>query len=163
MQKVQGASALFSPELSLPSGSWARRIPASKRVSFQEKHRSSHLRRSLSFLLRWFGSRDLLVVVSFSSSTTRLGCLRKGSSSAPDIHNLIGFFWDFVTENHIEVHFRWVPSKLNLGDRPSRNCAPIVGRQTPFRVRWTQILQLVNSSKRAHLHDSFEVKTVLSE
>jgi hypothetical protein len=102
-------------------------------------------------------------VVFFVDNTASLGCLRKGSSSAPDIHNLIGFFWDFVTENHIEVHFRWVPSKLNLGDRPSRNCAPIVGRQTPFRVRWTQILQLVNSSKRAYIHDSFEVKTVLSE
>jgi hypothetical protein len=102
-------------------------------------------------------------VVFFVDNTASLGCLRKGSSSKPDIHSLIGFFWDFVIKNHIEVHFRWVPSKLNLGDRPSRNCAPIVGRQTPFRVRWTQILQLVNSSKRAHLHDSFEVKTVLSE
>ena len=85
-------------------------------------------------------------VVFFVDNTSSLGCLRKGSSSKPGIQSLIGFFWEFVSKNHMEVHFRWVPSKLNLGDRPSRNSAPIVGCQIPFRVRWTQILQVVQSA-----------------
>jgi hypothetical protein len=85
-------------------------------------------------------------VLFFVDNTSSLGCLRKGSSSKSDIHSLVSFFWDFVSENHIEAHFRWAPSKLNLGDRPSRNSEAIVGCQIPFRVRWTQILQVVQSS-----------------
>ncbi len=79
-------------------------------------------------------------VLFFIDNTSTLGCLRKGSSKKVDVHAMVTFFWDFAALHHIEVHFRWVPSKLNLSDRPSRGKAPIVGSMVPFRCRWNTII-----------------------
>jgi hypothetical protein len=88
-------------------------------------------------------------VVFFVDNTSSLGCLRKGSSTSADVHAIVTLFWDFVAKHHVEAHFRWVPSKLNLSDRPSRGKAPIVGVKVPFRCRWDNIISSVASAVEA--------------
>jgi hypothetical protein len=97
------------------------------------------------WMRRLSGSR----VIFFVDNTSALGCLRKGSSSSVDVHAVVTLFWDLAAENHVEAHFRWVPSKLNLSDRPSRGKAPIVGSKVPFRCRWDSIISSVTSAVSA--------------
>ncbi|CAE8601583.1 unnamed protein product, partial [Polarella glacialis] len=71
--------------------------------------------------LRFQGRR----IIFFIDNSSALGVLRKGSSKSQDVHSLITEFWDIAARRHISVFLRWVPSKLNLSDRPSRGVAPI--------------------------------------
>ena len=86
-------------------------------------------------------------VIFFIDNTSALGCLRKGSSSCSDVHAIITRFWDLAAQHHFSAFLRWVPSKLNISDRPSRGVSPIIGIQISCRFRWESLCSLVSKGR----------------
>ncbi len=82
-------------------------------------------------------------VIFFIDNTSALGCLRKGSSSCSDVHSIITRFWDLAAQYHFSAFLRWVPSKLNISDRPSRGVSPIIGLQIPCRFRRESLCAMI--------------------
>ena len=89
---------------------------------------------SVSVLGPRLRGRRLLV---FVDNTSALGALIKGSSSASDVHILVPLTWQAAARLSIELFFRWVPSKLNLADPPSRGSSPVIGARAPMSYPWT--------------------------
>ena len=54
-------------------------------------------------------------VLFFVGNTSALGALRKGSSSSWDVQCVVDLFWDLAASRHMEIFFRYVPSKLPQG------------------------------------------------
>ena len=85
--------------------------------------------------------RDLrgLRVIFFVDNTSALGALRKGSSRSADVHALVEEVWRLAGSNDISLFFKWVPSKLNLADPPSRGSEPISGHRAHLRFHWDSL------------------------
>ena len=84
-------------------------------------------------------------VLFFIDNTSSLASVRKGSTRSPDVHTIIGAIWDILAKFGIKATFRWVPSKLNLSDPPSRDKPPAVGSQLPSRISWQTIITVLQS------------------
>ena len=80
-------------------------------------------------------------VVFFIDNLSALGALRRGCSSAWDMCALVEMFWEHAVTHGIIPIFRYVPSKLNLADPPSRRRAASLGDQLPWRPRFDSILK----------------------
>ena len=97
---------------------------------------------ALSAFCRLLRGRVLLLFIDNKSS---LGSIRKGSSSKADIHAIVSLIWSVLSVNGISAHLRWVPSKLNLSDLPSRGKAPVCGSRVPLTLSWLPILHSLSS------------------
>ena len=82
-------------------------------------------------------------VLFFVDNQSALASSAKGTTTASDVQEIISSMWDFIQHSGIHAAFRYVPSKLNLADPPSRGKAPIVGTQVPLRLRWELLLKLL--------------------
>ena len=92
---------------------------------------------ALSAFRRLLSGRVLLLFIDNKSS---LSGIRKGSSSKADIHAIISLIWSVISIHGMSAHLRWVPSKLNLSDLPSRGKAPICGSRVPLTLSWLPVL-----------------------
>ena len=70
-------------------------------------------------------------VLVFVDNTAALECLRKARSKAADLEALVHGVWTLLDRFCIAARFQWVPSKLNLGDSPSRGLGAALGTQIP--------------------------------
>jgi hypothetical protein len=84
-------------------------------------------------------------VLVFIDNTSALGAIKKGSSSSTDVHALVGLLWLRLAAQRIWAVFRWVPSKLNLADPPSRGREPVSGSLVPLRLDWLSIQSALSS------------------
>ena len=66
---------------------------------------------------RELGQTDTILCID---NTTVLGAIRKGRSSADDVHKIITSISDLCFRLNITAHVFWVPSAMNIADDPSR-------------------------------------------
>ena len=59
-------------------------------------------------------------VVAFVDNSAALSMVVRGWSKADDANEVAGECWHDIAACGADVHFEWVPSKLNLADGPSR-------------------------------------------
>ena len=85
------------------------------------------------------------VVLFFVDNTSALASIAKGSTRCGDVQPIIADIWDTLVAGHVWSHWKWVPSKLNLSDLPSRGKPPILGQQCPCRVRMEKLAALISS------------------
>lgn len=85
--------------------------------------------------------------VLFVDNQSALGALRKGSSSSWDMQALVEIFWSQVASTCTQVFFRYVPSKLNIADWPSRGRLASLGTQMPWRVRIESIARRLQEAR----------------
>ena len=86
-------------------------------------------------------------VVIFVDNRSALGALRKGTSSSWDLRVLVELFWQKVAECHCYAFFRYIPSKLNIADWPSREKPAAIGVQIPWRPRFEPILAALTTAR----------------
>lgn len=100
--------------------------------------------------LRIFGSHfHGCRVVFFVDNQSALGALRQGTSSSWDLRALVEVFWDRMATLQCQVFFRFVPSKLNLADWPSRRRPAVIGHQIPWRPRFEKIMNNLAEARAA--------------
>ena len=117
--------------------------------------RSLHGRRTQIFpyevMAVWVAVRQFMarmagrVVLFFVDNSSALASIAKGSTRCSDVQPVIADIWDSLVAGHVWSHWRWVPSKLNLADRPSRGLAPVLGQQCPCRVRFERLSSLISA------------------
>ena len=110
------------------------------------------------YMLRDFVAHHPLVV--FVDNQSALASVAKGTTSALDVQHIVTSLWDLTFDIPVSVAFRFVPSKLNLADPPSRGKAPVVGSFVPFLRRWETLRAALSSPKWCQhlpscLHDCF--------
>ena len=86
-------------------------------------------------------------VVFFIDNKAALYSLIKGSSKSPDVHLLVRSIWDRLRLFDIKPVFKWVPSKLNLADLPSRGKPPVLGSKIPARVSYQPLVDVLRSAQ----------------
>ena len=72
---------------------------------------------ALNRFKRELAQNDLVLLID---NTSVLGSVRKGRSSADDVHKIITAISDLCFELNITKHIFWVPSAMNISDGPSR-------------------------------------------
>ena len=85
-------------------------------------------------------------VVFFIDNKSALHSLVKGSSRASDVHLLVRRIWDLLRQHGIKPTFKWVPSKLNLSDLPSRGRPPVVGSMVPSSLTYSSLFEILSSA-----------------
>ena len=85
-------------------------------------------------------------VVFFIDNKSALRSLLKGSSRASDVHLLVRRIWDLLRQHNIKPTFKWVPSKLNLSDLPSRGRPPVVGSMVPSSLTYSSLTEILSST-----------------
>ena len=86
------------------------------------------------------------VVLFFVDNQSALHSIAKGSTAACDVQLVVQHLWDLLSHHHCWPHWKWVPSKLNLSDAPSRGRPAIVGREVKCRIRQEAIVNLLRSA-----------------
>ena len=71
---------------------------------------------------RDIGQSEVLIMID---NTSVLGAVRKGRSSANDVHKIITRISDLCVQFGITKHLFWVPSAMNMSDLPSRGGDPV--------------------------------------
>ena len=84
----------------------------------------------------------------FIDNQSALAVTSKGTSTATDVQAIVSCMWDLIDSLNIQAAFRYVPSKLNLSDPPSRGRQPIVGTRVPLTLRWERLHQVLLSAGR---------------
>ena len=89
-------------------------------------------------------------VIVFVDNQSALGALFKGRSrrSRP-LNELCFSLWERSRRSGVELFFRWVPSRFNLADPPSRGLAPPCGglqRPRPTPAHWRRVIRAMTSA-----------------
>jgi len=100
---------------------------------------------AVAALIRWGSQLRHHTVLFFVDNQSALGSLRKGSSPSSDLNAVARAMWAVAQSFQVRLVLRYVPSKLNVADRPSRGLAPVVGAHVAMRIRWESLVELLRS------------------
>jgi hypothetical protein len=149
---AEGSSGIGAVLISGTSSKWlGGYVPADTSRLLNSRKTQIVLYEALAVWAAFSALRDDIkdrTVLCFVDNSSALGALHKGSSPVSDLHAVVTVILDLAWLLSAKLTFRWVPSKLNLSDPPSRDSEPYyAGLRIPLRLRWIVVSRALEAAR----------------